>query len=127
MTVTLDVLADELAVCRLPADAAVAVPPAPAALYSVTRTADEVSVVCPATLAPAASTVEAGWRALRVRGPLDFTLTGVLAAIADPLAAAGIPIFALSTYDTDYVLVAAADLPATVDTLRAAGHTVDAS
>lgn len=125
MTVPLDVLADELAVCRLPADVAVVPPVGAVALYSVTRTADEVSVVCPVDLAPAGSTVAAGWRALRVRGPLDFASTGVLAALADPLAAAGIPIFALSTYDTDYVLVAATDLAATVDTLRAAGHTVN--
>jgi hypothetical protein len=113
----------ELAVCRLPADA-----PVPAAvggaLWSVTRTADELSVVCPVADAPPDAEVERGWRALQVAGPLDFALTGVLAAIAVPLAHADVSIFAVSTYDTDYVLVREAALPAAAEALRRAGHDV---
>jgi hypothetical protein len=68
--------------------------------------------------------VEAGWRALAVQGPLDFGLTGILAALAAPLAAARISIFAVSTYDTDYVLVRDRDLERAVLALREAGHSV---
>jgi uncharacterized protein len=118
------VLAGELAVCRLPAEAPVPSLPDDAALSSVTRTADELSVVCPVAAAPPGARVEPGWRALQVAGPLDFALTGILAAIAAPLAQAGIAIFATSTYDTDYVLVREAALPAAVEALRRAGHAV---
>jgi uncharacterized protein len=67
---------------------------------------------------------ERGWRALVVRGPLDFALTGVLASLATPLAEAGVSIFALSTYDTDYVLVREAQLRDAVAALAAAGNDV---
>ncbi|MGI8778619.1 MAG: ACT domain-containing protein [Solirubrobacteraceae bacterium] len=124
--VTLRVLGGELAVSRLPADA-----PWPelltdtaGGLLSITRTAEELSIVCSASNAPPGATVERGWRALMVRGPLDFGLTGILASLAQPLAAAGIPIFAISTYDTDYVLVRGAALDAAVESLTGAGHHV---
>lgn len=113
----------ELAVCRLPADAPATAPGA-GALWSVTRTADELSIVCPVADAPAGAEVERGWRALQVAGPLDFALTGVLAAVAVPLAEADVSIFAVSTYDTDYVLVREAALPAAAEALRLAGHDV---
>lgn len=93
-------------------------------LVSVTRTAGELSVVCPAKLAPEADRVEAGWRLLTVRGPFEFTLTGIMAALAGALAAAGVPLFALSTYDTDHVLVKGDDLARAVTALREAGHDV---
>ena len=67
---------------------------------------------------------EPGWRALQVDGPLDFMLTGVLASLALPLADAGISIFAISSYDTDYVLVKQDKLAGAIDTLRKAGHGV---
>jgi hypothetical protein len=123
---SLRVLPGELAVCRLPADAPIAPLPARAPLVSITRTSDELSIVCRVADAPPAAQVEPGWRALQVAGPLDFALTGILAAIADPLAAAGISLFAVSTYDTDYVLVRETALPAAVAALRAAGHDVSA-
>lgn len=108
--VRLRVLDGELAVCRLAADAQP--PHIPGAeLFAVTRTRDELSVVCPVGDAPAGAAVERGWRALGVLGPLDFALTGVLAGIAVPLADAGVSIFAVSAYDTDYVLVRAEILP----------------
>jgi uncharacterized protein len=68
---------------------------------------------------------EAGWRCLRVQGPLDFGLTGILAALTAPLAAAGIPVFAVCTYDTDCVMVKAENLERAVEALRAAEHRVD--
>ena len=68
-----------------------------------------------------------GWRAFEVEGPLDHAMTGVLASLATPLAEAGVPIFALATYDTDYVLVPAARVADAAAALEAAGHTVSAS
>jgi hypothetical protein len=108
----LSVLPERLAICRLSASARV---PSWAlelheTLISITRTADELSIVCPEAVVPPEVQVERGWRALKVPGPLPFELTGVLAGLATPLAAAGISIFAISTYDTDYVLVRAGDL-----------------
>jgi len=122
--VSVRVLDGELAVCRLPAGAPAPPAPAGAELFAVTRTREELSVVCPAAHAPADATVEPGWRALCVLGPLDFGLTGILASLAAPLAAAGVSIFAISTYDTDYVLVREDALAAAVEALRGAGHVV---
>jgi uncharacterized protein len=113
-------------VLRLPADA-----PVPAqllaasdGLVSVTRTPDELSVVCPAALAVPAAESETGWRLLTVRGPFAFTLTGIMAALAGALAAAGVPLFAVSTYDTDHLLVKDDDLARAITALRDAGHEV---
>ena len=124
-TLDLTVLPDDLAVCRLPAGAE-----APAWLdgevfASVTRTPEETSVVCRAGVVPQDVRVEAGWRALRVAGPLDFALTGVLLSLLEPLAAAGVPVFALSTFDTDYLLVREAALDDAVAALAGAGHRID--
>jgi hypothetical protein len=93
-------------------------------LFSVTRTADELSIVCEADYVPSEVEQESGWRALVVEGRLDFALTGILLSLAAPLADAGVSIFALSTFNTDYLLVGANDLPRAVAALRAAGHRV---
>jgi hypothetical protein len=90
----------------------------------VTRSDDELSLVLPEEAAPAGSVVEPGWRCLKVRGPLDFGLMGILASLAGPLAEAGVSIFALSTYDTDYILVKETDLEKTKQVLMANGHTI---
>ncbi len=124
----LSVLPHRYAICRLssasslPAWAQLGVPGD--ALLSITRTPDELSIVCPQSLLPLAAEpasasfrAERDWRCLRVAGPLDFALVGVLARLATALAAAGIPLFALSTYDTDYLLVKAEKLPAAVEAL----------
>jgi uncharacterized protein len=111
----------ELAVCRLPAGA-----PAPAWVAGpftcITRAAGELSIVCDAAAVPPEVTHQAPYRALRIAGPLDFGLTGVLACVAVPLAGARVPIFAIATYDTDYVLVHARDLATACTALRHAGH-----
>jgi len=93
-------------------------------LVSVTRTSAEMSIVCPTSRAPAGETTESGWRLLTVRGPLEFTLTGIMASLSGSLAAAGVALFALSTFDTDHVLVKEADLARAVAALREAGHQV---
>jgi hypothetical protein len=93
-------------------------------VWSVTRTAGELSVVCGASRVPGGVRAEGPWRALAVEGPLDFSTVGVLASLSGPLAAAGIPIFVMSTFDTDYLLVREPDLARSIETLRGAGHTV---
>jgi len=93
-------------------------------LVSITSTADGVSVLCPSPAAPPSEDTRPGWRLLTVRGPLSFDLTGVMAALAGELAAAGVTLLAVSTYDTDHVLVKAVDLDRAVKALREAGHEV---
>jgi hypothetical protein len=120
----LDVLPGTFAVCRLSAEGP---PPAwaPAGPFSsVTRTADEISVVCPEGAVPAGTRCERGWRCLRVAGTLDFALVGALASLLVPLAQAGVSTFAVSTFDTDYLLVREADWARAAEALRAAGHAV---
>lgn len=117
-------LKETLAVCRLAADAEVPAWATGGAFASVTRTADELSVVCPEGAVPGGIQCEAGWRIFKVEGPLDFALTGILASVAGPLAEAGVSIFSLSTYDTDYVMVKSPDLEKAVHVLTAAGHRV---
>jgi hypothetical protein len=121
----LEVLPDTLAICRLPADAAL--PPwasDEAAFLTVSRTTEELSITAVQSVVPPGTRCERDYRALRVRGTLPPDLVGILLSIAEPLARAGLAIFAISTYDTDYVLVKARDLPAALEALRAAGHDV---
>ncbi|HEY7020771.1 MAG TPA: ACT domain-containing protein [Ktedonobacterales bacterium] len=96
-------------------------------LVSITRTHSELSIVCAQEDVPNDVRTERDWRCLMVEGPLDFSLTGVLSALLAPLADAGVSIFALSTFDTDYLLVRAAQLDLTIETLNAAGHPVVAA
>jgi hypothetical protein len=121
----LDLLPDDYAVCRLEPGATV--PPgldAGKGIVSVTSTEAETSIICPARQAPPDATVNAPWRCFRVHGPLDLTLTGVMAAILAPLADARVNVFVFSTYDTDYVLVPAVRLDEARAALTAAGHRV---
>jgi uncharacterized protein len=123
----LRVLPGALAVARLrPGEPVPAWASAAGALHAVVRTAGELSVVCDDAAVPAGVRAERGFRALAVAGPLDFALTGVLAALAVPLAEAGVPIFAVSTYDTDHLLVRAERLGEAIAALEAAGHRVQA-
>lgn len=125
MQLTLRVMEDSLAVCRLEAGQPLPGWFRPGPLASATWSNDELSLVCAEALVPLEEVqCEAGWRALALRGPFAFELVGILSATLVPLAQAGIAIFALSTYDTDYVLVKQARLAEAVDALRAAGHTV---
>jgi len=96
-------------------------------LASITRTRSELSIVCVQEDAPQDVRAERDWRCLMVEGPLDFSLTGVLSALLAPLAAAKVRIFALSTFDTDCLLVRAAQLDLAIEALSAAGHPVVAA
>jgi hypothetical protein len=129
----LALLPGTLAVCRLDADA-----PVPAwalasrPISAIMRTPDELSLVVAESALPGGDDeprppglkVEPGWRAFVVRGPLPFDLVGIFASVAGPLAEAGLSIFALATFDTDYVLVKAADVARAREALVAAGHEV---
>ena len=116
---------ERLTVCQLAPDAPLTPwATGPDAFMSFTRTAEEFSIVCPESSVPADMKQERGWRAFKVDGPLDFGLTGVLASVATPLAQSGISLFAIATYNTDYVLVKESKITDAVKALRAAGHTV---
>lgn len=89
---------------------------------SVTRTEHEVSVVCRDHDVPEGESAERGWTVLEVMGPLDFSLTGVVASLVVPLTESDIPIFVVSTFESDYVLIRSADLARAADALEGAGH-----
>jgi uncharacterized protein len=117
-------VAGTYAVCRLDPGADPGPRPDGAALYGVTWSNEETSVVCPVEAAPEASRVEGPFAALRVVGTLDFSLTGVLAGLTTALAGGGVSVFAISTYDTDYLLVPEDELGPAAERLREAGHDV---
>lgn len=104
-TLTLQISELELAICRLPADAPLPKWIGEDGFVSITRTMDELSIVCCEDRLPGDVQAEHNWRMIRVKGPLDFSLTGILASLVTPLSDARIPLFALSTYETDYLLV----------------------
>jgi hypothetical protein len=118
----LAVLPELFAVCRLDAAAAIPAWAAAGRFFSITRTDQELSIVCLQSSVPDGIRCERDWRCLQVAGPLPFTMVGVLHSLVEPLARAGISLFALSTFDTDYLLVKAADLARTIDALRQHGH-----
>jgi hypothetical protein len=93
-------------------------------MVSVTRTRAELSIVCRQHAVPEEVLHAGGWRTFETVGPFDFSLTGVLASLTEPLADAKVPVFAISTYDTDYLLVLEKDVARAVGALEVAGHTV---
>ncbi len=135
MNLTLSVLPGRYAICRL--DVRDAIPPwAPASpappgraageFVSISRTAEELSIVALESAVPETVKCDRGWRVIKVEGPLDLSLIGVLASLASPLAEARVNIFAVSTFDTDYVLVKDELLSVAVETLAGAGHRLEA-
>ena len=120
----LSVLDERLAVCQLEAWAEIPPWATGTQFFCVTRTPDELSVVCPEECVPAGITCEPGWRAFKLEGSFDFGLVGVLSSVAAPLAESEVGILAIATYDTDYVLVQGPQLDLAVAALRARGHEV---
>jgi hypothetical protein len=121
---TLTYLDGFFAVCQLASTQPIPAWASAGALVSVTRTPEELSIVCSQDAAPAGVKCERGWRALRVVGAVDFSAVGVLASLVAPLAEAGISIFAISTFDTDYLLVKQQTLDAAIASLREHGHAI---
>jgi len=121
MSLTLRWRPEDLVVARFSPDAPLPEIPA-GAFFSLTRTGAELSLVIAAEHLPdGATAVEVGWSAVAVVGPLDFSLVGILSRLSGALAAAGVSIFALSTYDTDLILVRTVDQGRAVAALREAG------
>jgi hypothetical protein len=120
----LDVLPERFGICRFDPNASVPNWVWASPFYSVTRTAEEVSVVCHEGVIPQEILYEKGWRCLKVQGPIDFSETGILSSLAQPLASKNVTIFALSTYDTDYLFVREKDLSKTIETLSQKGFLV---
>jgi hypothetical protein len=123
----LTVLPQRLAVSRLAPDASIPAWAAQGSFFSVTRTCDELSVVAEEAATPTGLQTQSGWRALKVHGPFAFSEIGVVSALAAPLAEAKISMFVLSTYDTDYLLVASSDLAEAICSLQQAGHSIHRS
>jgi hypothetical protein len=121
---TLSLLSDSFAICRLENDAAIPQWALSGPFLSLTHTEDELSIVCPAQRIPADIHADRDWRCFKLHGPFPFSLVGILNSVTIPLAEANIGIFAISTYDTDYVLVKERNLQHAIDTLTTAGHTV---
>jgi uncharacterized protein len=122
---TLRLLPKEFAVCRLAADTPLPQWASRGAVFSITRTADELSIVCEGKYVPSSVKSESGWRCFKLEGPFPFAMTGVLASVLGPLAEAGVSIFSTSTYDTDYVMVKKHTLTRTIRALQAHGHVVN--
>ncbi len=120
----LDLLTGSYTICRLSADAPVPAWASLGTFSSITRTANELSIVCASDGVPADVRAQRDYRGMAVRGPLDFSLVGILNALTAPLAAASVSLFAVSTFDTDYLFVRAADLDRAIAALRDAGHSV---
>jgi uncharacterized protein len=116
--------ADSYAICKLASNDPIPLWAFTGSLCSVTRTLDELSIVCREASVPDDVEREGRWRCLKVEGPLDLSVTGILASLVTPLSEAGISIFSLSTYQTDYVLMKSEMLDRAVEALRAAGHEV---
>jgi uncharacterized protein len=123
--VELRTLSERYAIARLAADAAVPEWVGGQEFVAVVRTRNELSIVCREDAVPPEHTeVQREFRCLVVAGTLDFAQTGIIAQLAQPLAAAGISIFGISTYDTDHILVRQDDLDAAKTALEKAGHTI---
>ncbi|TDX46337.1 ACT domain-containing protein [Orenia marismortui] len=115
---TLVALEEVFAICQLAATEEIpAWSQQNSSFISITRTAEELSIVCPESFVPDGIKAELGWKTLKVKGQLDFSLTGILSSIAEPLAKNGISIFAISSYDTDYVLVKQEDFNEAINIL----------
>lgn len=123
MSFKLNILSDTFAICRLDADAPI---PnwATGEFISITRTPDELSIVCNQEQVPNAMEAERGWRVLQIAGQLDFSLTGVISKLTTVLAESNISVFVISTFDTDYILVKEENLDRAVEALEKAGYSI---
>ena len=123
MKLNLELLDGQYSIARLDADQPQPQVPS-AGFWTLTQTAEEISLVCLSEFCEAGSfqKIESGWSCMRILGPIPFEMTGVLAALINPLRDEKIGIFAISTFDTDYLLVKTGDLNVAIETLEGAGH-----
>ena len=118
----LSVLFETFTIHKLSPDASIPEEILKSNYYSVSKTENELSLVCSEKIEVQSLESSKGWKCLKVKGPLDFNLTGILAGISDILAQANISIFAISTFDTDFILVRSQDLPSARNKLKKAGY-----
>src|SRR5262245_58085391 len=123
---TLTVLPERYAICRLDANAQLPQWASSGEFVSMSRQPDELSVVCLEFNVPSDVECEPGWRVLKCEGPLDYSLPGIIASLAEPLADAGVPIFPIATHETDYILVKEQHLQIAINALTSYGHAVRA-
>jgi len=121
---TLSVSTETLAVCRLEKDAPIPDWALAGSFVSITRTSDELSIVAPQADIPDDTKCLRGWRCLKLEGPFDLSSIGVLASLTSPLAQAGVSVLALSTFETDYLLVKKEDLEQAIRVLSEAGYPI---
>ena len=119
---SLKILPDRIAVCRFAPTAKLPEGLDKSGFYSITRTEEELTVVCTEASVPSGTLSEGGWRCFKIQGPLDFSETGIIFSLSKPLAESGIPVFVVSTFDTDYFMVKEKDLVKAIEALTAAGH-----
>jgi uncharacterized protein len=124
LKLTLSILPETLVICQMDKDARIPDWLLASTFYSITKTAEELSVVCPQINVPEGIKKDEGWRCLKVEGPLDFSAAGILASLTMPLAKEGISVFAVSTYNTDYLLVKEQHLGKAVQVLSQNGHRI---
>jgi len=119
---TLSLLPEHFAICQLAPDEPIPAwaMPSQATFYSITRTRDELSLICPQQQIPADVSADTGWRCLKIEGPFALDEPGILAAIVTPLAQAGISVFAVATYDTDYLVIK--ECERAIETLEQLAH-----
>lgn len=123
--ITFCVLKNIFAVCRFNGDSPIPHWFQNNGFYTVTKTDDELSIVCEQQAVPEGVKCEKNWRILKIDGVLDFSLVGILASVSTILANEKISIFVISTYDTDYILVKENDFESAVAALKSAGHIVN--
>lgn len=116
---------EKLSVCRLQRDMQIPAWALSGQFFSITKTHEELSIVCSESFVPEGVACEKGWRALMVEGPLDFSLIGILSQISTALAEVKISIFAISTYDTDYILIKAKEMDKAISELRRKGYIIE--
>jgi uncharacterized protein len=121
----LSVLSPTFAICRLSPEAAVPEWALRGSFSTVSKTDEELSIVCETSNVPSGVQAELPWRALKLHGPIPFAVTGVIASLTKPLADAKISVSAIATYDTDYLLVKSDTLAQAITALRTAGFDVD--
>ena len=122
MSQTFSVLEGRFAICRLAPGSPLPPVPERANFWSLTKTREEISIVCDEAVAPRCDSIERVWRGIKIQGPIDFDLTGVISSLVSPLAEMELGVFVVSTFDTDYLFVKESDLEEAVRGLTAAGH-----
>ena len=120
----LSLLPDLLAVCRLERGQEIPAWATGGRFYSVSRIREELSIICASSSVPENVRASRGWRAIKIEGPLDLDLVGILVSVAVPLAHAGIGILPVGTFDTDYILVRDRQLGEALKALRATGFNI---